>query len=708
MNKKLVTIALAAIFGCLVIAAGLVFMLYHGTGEGKKNELLNERGYEMLSSVPTDAIAVVLPADFQSVVSLYSDESTLAWAPVASAADPRFRSFLGQVARLADEKGIQSLKGAAAVVSFHYTGALLPLLVVDDPKGAESRSEDAAKITDLADTLGLYSCWAHSRILVSTSDIVLQSALRHQDSDASVADAHGFAEAAQSVSGKNLLFVCVENCGKIFSEIIEKPYLKHADFFKTLGSWAVLSLDNASAERATAVGAINSSEGVQQYMKIFDSVKPAESSVATILPERISWAFSLPSPDMQDYVKGYQSYSDSRIGLSKFLAKQKALQDATGVVVKSWFNELGITEAAVAGIDINGTPEQFILLKVSNPNADCKEGVNEFKYGGYVAALLGNLYATPDQSCATYKEGWLIIGSNAGISAYVDGAILENRLVASNAFAAHTDVSGGKNQLAWFWYPVTGNSRILRDVFRKSYEAGIEAASYGLDESFMMTFTKTKTGTSVVLDLAKPAPVVAKKKKDAQEAELEIPQGPFTVKNSGTGKDNLLSCANGLLALSEDGTDLWSVPFDGSLCGRVANVDNFANGKIQFLFCSGGSLYMYDRLGRPVSGFPVALEQPVLLGPDVYDFNNNRRYNIVVLNQDNSIDMYNLKGQKPSGWQTIYPKDKPSGLPEYITRGKNNYWVVYTAEQTLVYPFKGGEPVAEFTGHVISEQITIE
>ena len=42
-----------------------------------------------------------------------------------------------------------------------------------------------------------------------------------------------------------------------------------------------------------------------------------------------------------------------------------------------------------------------------------------------------------------------------------------------------------------------------------------------------------------------------------------------------------------------------------------------ANGKIQFCFCAGSSVYLIDRLGRFVSGFPVDLGKTVLLGPSV-------------------------------------------------------------------------------------------
>ena len=63
------------------------------------------------------------------------------------------------------------------------------------------------------------------------------------------------------------------------------------------------------------------------------------------------------------------------------------------------------------------------------------------------------------------------------------------------------------------------------------------------------------------------------------------------------------------------------------------------------------SIYVIDRLGRYVSGFPIELGKEITLGPDVYDFSGARKYNIMVLHEDNTIQMYNLKGKKPESWK---------------------------------------------------------
>jgi hypothetical protein len=157
--------------------------------------------------------------------------------------------------------------------------------------------------------------------------------------------------------------------------------------------------------------------------------------------------------------------------------------------------------------------------------------------------------------------------------------------------------------------------------------------------------------------------------------------------------------SNGAICLKEeDGKGIWGVPFGKPLCGTAHTVDYYANGKLQILFGSGNSVYLIDRLGRFVTGFPIDLGKEILLGPDVYDFNGAKAYNIMVLHKDKTIEMYNLKGQKPASWKGIALQETIKGLPERIEVGGRTYWIVRTSKQTLIYPFTGGEPLTTFTG----------
>ena len=185
-----------------------------------------------------------------------------------------------------------------------------------------------------------------------------------------------------------------------------------------------------------------------------------------------------------------------------------------------------------------------------------------------------------------------------------------------------------------------------------------------------------------------------------RDTTVVVPAGPFKVKNSHTGKMNTFyqNSQNALCLRDENGKDLWGVPFGKPICGTVHNVDYYANGKLQFLFGAGNSIYLIDRLGRYVNGFPLELGEEIVLGPDVYDFSGARKYNIMVLHKDNTIQMYNLKGKMPQAWKGITAAETIKALPERLTLSGKDFWVVRTSIQTLIFPFYGGEPLTVYEG----------
>ena len=182
---------------------------------------------------------------------------------------------------------------------------------------------------------------------------------------------------------------------------------------------------------------------------------------------------------------------------------------------------------------------------------------------------------------------------------------------------------------------------------------------------------------------------------------VAVPEGPFKVVNSQTGLINTFyqNKQMSICLRDENGKDLWGVPFDKPICGTAGNVDVFQNGKLQIAFGAGSRLYIIDRLGRYVKGYPVDLGKEILIGPQVYDFNDSGTYSLMVLHGDNTVEMYTLKGKKMPSWKTIAPQNQTiKELPELLEVGEGRYWIVRTSLQTLIYPSDGGEPLTCNTG----------
>lgn len=185
----------------------------------------------------------------------------------------------------------------------------------------------------------------------------------------------------------------------------------------------------------------------------------------------------------------------------------------------------------------------------------------------------------------------------------------------------------------------------------------------------------------------------------ASDARAIVPEGPFEVRNPDGGRPWTASMVSGNTLEMKDnsGKKLWTLELPGKISGRICSIDYYSNGKTQYLFVCGGDMYLVDRLGRVVKGFPVKLSCNVLLGPDLYDFSGLHRYNVVVLDDRNGIEMFNMKGVRPEKWKRIALKDNIIGLPEYAEKKGRSYWIVRTPDRSHIYSFYG-ELVKSFDG----------
>jgi hypothetical protein len=186
-----------------------------------------------------------------------------------------------------------------------------------------------------------------------------------------------------------------------------------------------------------------------------------------------------------------------------------------------------------------------------------------------------------------------------------------------------------------------------------------------------------------------------------RDTTVVVPEGPFSVKISKSGEIFTFyqNKQKSICLSDENDNDLWGIPFKNKICGTAYSLDYFDNGKYQIIFGAGSSIYIVDRLGRYVYGYPLDLGKDITLGPDLYDFSGTGKYNIVVLHKDNTIEMYDLRGKKPSSWKTIALKNETiKSLPKRLIVDGRGYWVVRTSIQTLIYPFNGGSPLTDFKG----------
>ena len=653
----------------MIVGIGVAVLYLYSDVEPSHNknnsQMAADDRHLVLSAVPSDAV----------LAACFSDARTVAPQLIAGLEWP------------------QEMRKGKMAVSLHYSGKLIPLYVFE----ARQDGPETDAFVSLLKSKGLTAGRDGNVVIASPSETIFKSSTRHLSKKVSVMDAAGFDKALAQAHGDNVLFVSNSHVNRLLPVMLTGTYSRNSEFFKRLSDWLVFDISRSSEALALDGSALFEGDATD-FMTVLQKSVPAVSAVSAVLPSYTLFALSLPMKETAPYVTAYQSYLDTRQKLQTNLAARQSLQKKYGLTPEEMISGLGVREVASAFFMRGGKMEKIVLMRTGR-NAQYVDSVD---YSAVSAALFGDFFSCKGTSETAFIDGWIVSGSKDVIEEYRSGKVTEYTLKSYLSDTGKGDVLAHGTSSAVAYFSFSEDDSALKNIFTISFlnrfgslyqDAEIAPAT--------LSVVHGKNGMQLDFNLMNLSLLKTNEAVFERDTAIVVPKGPFKVKNSGTGKMNeFYQNSHNALCLREDGKDLWGIPFSKPICGRAGTVDFYANGKLQILFAAGSSIHLLDRLGRYVTGFPLDLKKDILLGPDIYDFSGKRKYNIVVLHKDNTIDMYNLQGAKPASWKGIAVGDETiMNLPERIDLGGSTFWIVRTSVQTLIFPFYGGEALTEFEGN---------
>ena len=106
-----------------------------------------------------------------------------------------------------------------------------------------------------------------------------------------------------------------------------------------------------------------------------------------------------------------------------------------------------------------------------------------------------------------------------------------------------------------------------------------------------------------------------------------------------------------LIALNTLGEKVWSKKISGKIIGKISYIDFYKNNKFQALFNTNNKLYLIDRNGEFVDGFPLKLPATTSIQHSLIDYDKNKKYRIMISGNDNIIYNLDKKGRNVTGWK---------------------------------------------------------
>ena len=127
---------------------------------------------------------------------------------------------------------------------------------------------------------------------------------------------------------------------------------------------------------------------------------------------------------------------------------------------------------------------------------------------------------------------------------------------------------------------------------------------------------------------------------------------PQTVINHNNGKFELLiqDDANQLYLLSSSGEVQWKIPLQGKIQSKIHQLDYYKNKKLQYVFNTLAKIYVIDRNGDLVDGFPIDLPSNASNGMCLINYDQSGKYRYLIACDNGNVYGYDKAGAPLTGW----------------------------------------------------------
>lgn len=174
--------------------------------------------------------------------------------------------------------------------------------------------------------------------------------------------------------------------------------------------------------------------------------------------------------------------------------------------------------------------------------------------------------------------------------------------------------------------------------------------------------------------------------------------GPWLVRNHTDKSFEVLiqDSGNKLHLISLTGKEVWSVKLDAAITSQVEQVDLFKNGKLQYLFLAGSKLFIIDRLGREVEGYPKTLPMTAPAFMSLVDYDNTRNYRVAIANHDGDIMICDLNGRALEGWNPRKVNRDLADAPRHFRIRSRDYFGAITVAGEISLFNRRGDMMRNF------------
>ena len=541
----------------------------------------------------------------------------------------------------------------------------------------------------------------------SHSTVLIEDVIRQLQSEQSLLNHPPFAkvfETSGQVEDGNL-YINHLYCSKIIDQFLHPAAKKYSNNLKHYASWTELDI-NVKANALMLNGFTLSTDSSNQFLSLFKEQQPQKQQMLSVIPSNTALIYYYGLNDVKTFFEKRKQLLKST---NQFFDYQKQLDqqveqyeiDLEEELLSYIGNELAMVITEPYTNDYSN--HQFILLhsneieKAEKSISNIRSKVNSETYQledfrGYpihkidlknvFTNLLGKPFINFDSPFYTIINDYVIFGkTESAIKAFI-GDFKNNRTFEKNKnFQSFSENLSEESNL-FIYFNIARSVHLIKNFIKEENIAIINEQEelFRKFEAIAFQVNTDKNNLYYNNIFLKYNPIYKKDTRSLWETTLDttVQQKPYLVVNhqNHTKEVFIQDDANKIYLISNTGKILWTKQLQESIIGDVQQIDIYKNNKLQLLFNTKSKLYVLDRNGNNVEKFPVKLPGNATNGVTPLDYENNKKYRLLIGCDNNMVYNYDTKGNMVEGWKYKTPESYANGKVWHAAFAGKDYIII--------------------------------
>ena len=529
-------------------------------------------------------------------------------------------------------------------------------------------------------------------LVISPSPILLENTVRQHDLHSGLSGSRSFRKlwSTREEGALAHLLVNLKMLPGWLGSMMNQDVQKKMNGFGCYGDWALLDI-RVKNDALWLTGFALEGDTLSSYLGIFKDQEPKKLLAEQFLPSNTAAYYSVgidkPAAyfrDLSDFVGGGET------GRHRQRALDQAVQQSREDVLKTW-GDLGLSELTIGFLA--GAADESVsavtLCFTRNPgqtrekllswldavsgkksgkgrqplqrftSADGSEfDVYPVPFDHFPEILGGDFFSAVRGTCFSFAGNALVLADDLQtiqdfLNFYADGRVLAN----DPFYRSISDLVSTRSNVTFYAVPHKIRPLLGRILSQKSMSTLAPDKEFMRQTGAVCLQFHSRNGMllhNIFVRFTSPG---YGQPQAIWESRLEsrVSGTPAWVINHLTGDQEIAvrDDMHNFYLLNSSGRILWRKKIGEPVNSQIYQVDMMKNGRLQFLFSTPSAIYLLDRNGNSLPGFPLVLASPATSGVSLVDFDNTRDYRLFIACSDKKILCLDKKGNPVKSWKPI-------------------------------------------------------